>query len=231
MNQIVTRGIVLRRIDYQEADRILTVLTPSHGKISLIAKGARRSKSKLAGGIELFSVSDITYIKGRKDISTLTSSRLRQHFPNITKDLDRTMAGYELLRRIDKIIESDVEDQAYFDLLQDGLEGLDIMNMSYQVADMWFSLHLLELTGHTPDFRQDNEDKPLQRDELYNFDYDLMRFVSHTAGRYNQQHIKFLRFAKQAGSPKKLSNLQVEQVIYEPCSQLVKHIVEHSLQV
>ena len=50
-----TKAIVLRRTDYGEADRILQLLTPS-GKRSVIARGVRKEKSKLAGGIELFSV-------------------------------------------------------------------------------------------------------------------------------------------------------------------------------
>jgi DNA repair protein RecO (recombination protein O) len=57
MKTIVTKGIVLTRTDYGEADRILHFLTPDQGKIAGIAKGVRKSKSKLAGGIELFSVS------------------------------------------------------------------------------------------------------------------------------------------------------------------------------
>jgi DNA repair protein RecO (recombination protein O) len=46
-----TQGVVLTRINYAEADRILTVLTEDFGKVSLIAKGTRKEKSKLAGGI------------------------------------------------------------------------------------------------------------------------------------------------------------------------------------
>jgi DNA repair protein RecO len=68
--QIVTKGIVLSRRDYQEADRILSVLTPDNGKVSLIAKGVRKPKSKLAGGIELFSVSQLTYLPSHNDLKT-----------------------------------------------------------------------------------------------------------------------------------------------------------------
>ena len=57
MKQLVTEVIILARTDYGEADRILTVLSPEYGKLRLLAKGVRRVKSKLAGGIELFSVS------------------------------------------------------------------------------------------------------------------------------------------------------------------------------
>ena len=52
------RAIVLRRTNYGEADRILQLLTPK-GKRSVMAKGARRERSKLAGGIELFALCDV----------------------------------------------------------------------------------------------------------------------------------------------------------------------------
>ena len=76
MNHKKTIAIVLKRIDYGEADRIVTVLTPDAGKLSLMAKGARRVKSKLAGGIELLSTSEINYIAGKGSLDTLVSSRL-----------------------------------------------------------------------------------------------------------------------------------------------------------
>ena len=65
MDRINTQAIVLRRTDFGEADRIINFLTPDRGKISGLARGVRKQKSKLAGGIELFSVSDITYLVGR----------------------------------------------------------------------------------------------------------------------------------------------------------------------
>ena len=52
-SDIKTLAYVLRRTNYGEADRILNIITPN-GKISAIAKGARKEKSKLAGGIEMF---------------------------------------------------------------------------------------------------------------------------------------------------------------------------------
>src|SRR4051812_43718179 len=102
MKQILTSGIVLKRTNYGEADRIITFLTPDHGKIRLIAKGVRRVKSKLAGGIELFSVSHLTYIEGKREIGTLISTRLEKHYGDIVKDIDRVQLGYELIKLLDK---------------------------------------------------------------------------------------------------------------------------------
>ena len=70
-----TEAIVLRRTDYGEADRILQLLTPE-GKKSVVAKGVRREKSKLAGGIELFSVSEVVIHEGKGDLGILTGAKL-----------------------------------------------------------------------------------------------------------------------------------------------------------
>ena len=59
-----TEAIILRRTDYGEADRILNILTPS-GKISAIAKGVRKARSKLAGGIEMFTLAELLIHSGR----------------------------------------------------------------------------------------------------------------------------------------------------------------------
>ena len=124
MNQIQTTGIILSRTDYGEADRIITVLTPNQGKLRLMAKGVRKSNSKLAGGIELFSVSQLSYIKGRGEISTLVSTRLVKHYGNIVKNIDRVQLGYSIIKMLNKTTE-DQPEEAYFELLQKGFEALD----------------------------------------------------------------------------------------------------------
>ena len=63
-DDIKTLGLVLRRTNYGEADRILNIITPT-GKISAMAKGVRRARSKLAGGVEMFSLSEYVIHCGR----------------------------------------------------------------------------------------------------------------------------------------------------------------------
>lgn len=62
-----TKAVVLRRTNYGEADRILQLLTPD-GRRSVMARGVRKEKSKLAGGIELFAVSDVVIGEGKGDL-------------------------------------------------------------------------------------------------------------------------------------------------------------------
>src|ERR1700752_4542275 len=105
IKQTITSAIVLSRTSYQEADRILTLLTPDYGKLRVLAKGVRKSKSKMAGGIELFSIAEIGFIRGKGEMGTLTSSRLIKHFGTIVQDITRTTAGYEIIRVLNKTTE------------------------------------------------------------------------------------------------------------------------------
>lgn len=205
--QIVTTGIVLSRNDFQEADRLLTILTPDHGKIKTIAKGVRKPNSKLAGGIELFSISNITFMPGRGDFATLISTRLLTHYGNIVKDIQRTMLGYELLKRINRLTEQAAGEE-YFNLLQTTLEGLDDLELSCELIELWFTMQLLFTTGHGPNLRTDSEGKKLTPDKLYLFDFDSMAFRIQTNGPFNANHIKLMRLG--AGTEKPLVLKQVK---------------------
>jgi DNA repair protein RecO (recombination protein O) len=192
MNQLNTTAIILKRTDFGEADRILTLLTPDHGKLRLMAKGVRRVKSKLAGGIELFSVSHITFIQGRGDIGTLISTRLQQHFGSIIKDIDQVQLGYELIKRLDKATEDQAEGE-YFTLLQQAFEALDAGTIPRDLIQIWFSAQLLQQSGHAPNLQTDTAGNKLAADQKYNFDVEAMTFAAHPSGRFVPADIKFLR--------------------------------------
>src|SRR3989338_6386968 len=109
MKRFTTKGIILSRTDYGEADRILSFLTDDHGKVKAIDKSVRKTQSKLAGGIELFSVSGLPLIDGRGEVNPLISSRLVRHYGNIVKDIERTKAAYEVLRMIGRATQDQPE--------------------------------------------------------------------------------------------------------------------------
>src|SRR6478736_6650921 len=137
MNQQLTTAIVLRRTNYGEADRILTLLTPDHGKLRVMARGVRKVKSKLAGGIQLFNISHITFMPGRGEIGTLVSTRLERHYGTIVKDLERVQLGYELIKQLDKATEDQAE-AAYFTLLHQSFEALDAAEIPLPLIRLWF---------------------------------------------------------------------------------------------
>lgn len=229
MNQIVTSGIVLSRTNFGEADRIITMLTPEHGKVRLMAKGVRKIKSKLAGGIELFSVSQITYIPGKSDIHTLISSRLTKHYGNIVHDITRTMLGYELLKRINRATE-DATESAYYELMQTSLQALD-GTVSEQLLELWFDAQLLKISGHQPNLVSDAAGKRLQADQLYTFDFDNMTFLQADNGLLTPAHIKFLRLVFGLEAPELLGQVTDAPKVMGPCYQLISSIRQQLIRI
>ncbi len=205
MKQIVTQAIVLNRTNFQEADRIITVITPV-GKRSLLAKGVRKVQSKLAGGIELFSVCELTYLEGKSDLQTLISSRLVSHYQHIVADLDRTMVGYRLLKLINGITEADVSPD-YFQLVVQALEILDNTTIDIALVEVWFASSLLSLEGLDINVATDSQGNTLDKDSTYSFDYHVMAFARRRNGQYSARHIKLLRLMKSIKKPLQLAML------------------------
>ena len=219
-HQQVTTGIVLTRTDYGEADRILTLLTPDQGKLRLMAKGVRRVKSKLAGGVELFSVSDLTFIRGRGDIGTLVSARLKTHYAHIVQDLDRTMLGYELMKQLNKVTEDEPE-TAYFHVLQETFEALNDRNIALDLIRVWFNAQLLRLDGHMPNLQTDPDGTKLEAGKTYEFSFDDSAFVARPDAPYKADAIKFLRLVFSDNTPHALSRVAGVVEITAQTGQLV----------
>ena len=224
MHKIVTKGIILARINYGEADRILTILTPDHGKLRLMAKGVRKLKSKLAGGVELFSISDLTYIEGRGEIGTLVSSRLETHYGKIVHNLERTTFAYEALKLINKVTE-DEADKGYFDFLAITLEALDRETLNLMTVRLWLYAHIMQLSGHAPNIQTDKQGNSLISDTVYDFALDDMAFYINTSGLYSAKHIKLLRLALIANTPEQLAIVHGTDDIIASLVGLVKNMI------
>lgn len=232
MKQFVTKGIVLSRVDFAEADRIITFLTSDQGKIKAIAKGVRKSKSKLAGGIELFSVSELTFITGRSDIKTLISSRLQIHYGNIVKDLNRTAATYEAIKLTSKATEENPE-EAYFKLLQSAFAALDNSELDPTLSLLWFEMQLIKLSGHTPDLKSDADGTKLKEATTYNFYPDQMRFVpkQDEQGIFTANHIKFLRLGFSATEPNVLGRIEGSENLAADARPLIQTMLQSFVRI
>jgi DNA repair protein RecO len=230
MKQITTVGIVLNRTEFGEADRIITMLTPEYGKLRLMARGVRREKSKLAGGIELFSVSDITFVKGRGEIYMLISSRLQKHYASIVQDINRTLLGYELTRTLHRATEDELEPM-YFKLLQDTYEALDNSLVPLQLISTWFSAQILQLAGHKPSLQSDENGDKLQQKRSYDFNFDHMIFINDDDGRFNSNHIKFLRLLFSSTDPQILARIQDSTVWLSDLSPIVQTMLKTQIRI
>lgn len=206
MKQFVTTGIILARTDFGEADRILTILTPDYGKLHLLARGVRKVKSKLAGGIELFSISSVTFIRGRGELGTLVSTRLNKHYGNIIKDIESVQLGYELIKLLNKATEDEPEPE-YFELLHSAFAALHDGIVTPLLLRSWFQAQLLRLAGHTPNLQSEPDGKKLDASLRYNFSFDDMAFAAHPEGAFSANDIKGLRLLFSGTAPAKFKQV------------------------
>ena len=186
-----TKAIVLRRTNYGEADRIVQLITPD-GRRSVMARGVRKEKSKLAGGIELFAVSDVVIGEGKGDLGVLTSAKLDHFYRHILEDYDRLQFAYTTVKLVARASET-VDEPEWFDLLQESLAGLDVLTIPLPLIETWFYLRYASLLGHDLNLELDVDGEQLEVDVLYRYDMAEQGLRKVSSGELTSEHIKLLR--------------------------------------
>lgn len=142
-----TEAVVIRRSDFGEADRVLTLLTP-RGKRRVVAKGVRKTTSRLAGHIELFTHATMLLAVGR-NLDIVTQSAIRESFDLLRADLERIGAAYYMAELVDRLTEDEDENTRAFELLVGTLRALDTTR-SISLVLRHYELHLLDALGYRP---------------------------------------------------------------------------------
>ncbi len=144
-----TRAVILNSIDFGESDRILTFYTHGHGKVKGIAKGARRSRKRFVGNLDLLS--HITLIFFRTDKSELVrveDAALIEGFPGLKADIDKLSEACYLLELVSEMTREGQVIPQVFDLL------LTFINMlgggDADVLLRYFEIKLLSILGYLP---------------------------------------------------------------------------------
>lgn len=221
MNFTRDQVIILGRTDYGERDRILTVLGRNFGKATIIAKGTRSAKSKLAGSIELLSEADIQYVAGKGKMHTLTGARLHKNYSQITSDIDRTMLAYDLLKILNKIIEEG-HGSEYYGLLSASLSSLNEVAVSQDLVKAWFYAQILDISGHLPNFSKDPGGNKLEETGGYNYDFDAHCFAPSGNGKYSVKDIKLLRLLATSKTVPRVNDETSASVVAQLVEQLVR---------
>jgi DNA repair protein RecO (recombination protein O) len=147
-----TEAIVLKRLNLGEADRVVTLYTPAEGKLRAIGKGVRRPASRLAGHLELFSLSVLQVARGR-ELDVVTQAETREAFRAVREDLGRTSQAYYALELVDRFTPDRLPNRAVFDLLEELLRNLAEPAPS-PLALSYFELHALAALGYRPQLTQ-----------------------------------------------------------------------------
>lgn len=139
--------MVLRSRKYREADSLLTLLTRSRGKVGAIAKGVRKSKSSLRGGVQVFTYNDMLLYKG-KSLDTVTQSECLEAFTTIQEDIKAITAAAYWSELLDALIPEGEGDNQVFQM---ALAGFHLLALSAnQLVIRSLEMKLLSMLGYSP---------------------------------------------------------------------------------
>lgn len=144
-----SEAIVIGRMDYGEADRILTVYTPQRGKFRVIVKGVRKPLSRLGPHLEYFTRCRLMLARGR-ELDTVTGAETIDHHLGLRSDLDAFGHASHLVEILNRLTEDRQEHEAVYDLLAESLrllaDGIDPFAIARH-----YELALLTLLGFKPE--------------------------------------------------------------------------------
>ncbi|MCK4641609.1 MAG: DNA repair protein RecO [Candidatus Marinimicrobia bacterium] len=189
MTLIKTEALVLKTIPFQETSSIVRLFTKEQGKISVIAKGARRMKSALRGYLEpLNYIEAIYYFKITRDIQTLSKVDLLQSFFSNTRDIECTLYGTAVLEVIDKVVRDHQYDDEIFYLAVQILKNMDLHADQCIVLFADFLLAVADILGYKLDTSVCSQCKARLKTAIYN--PGSGRLICRDCGRYTSSAYK-----------------------------------------
>lgn len=187
---IKTYAYVLRRTNYGEADRILNIITPL-GKMSVIAKGVRKEKSKLAGGVEMFSLIELVIHQGKSEFGVVTSATMKKYFNNILTDLNKMELAATALKKINKLSEHS-DNPEHFKIIDQTLNALNT-NIDLSMTEAWLLLNCHKAGGEEINLYFDADGKKLEPEKTYEWDTMEQALVERAGGSISANEIKLMR--------------------------------------
>jgi len=142
-------GVVLRRRELGEADRLITLYTREHGRLRAVAKGIRRPRSRKSGHLELLARVMVLLARGR-ELDVITQAEAIQLYPRLREDLVLVAKGSYLAELVDGFAPEGEAHPGLYDLLAESLERLD-QGLDAHAVVRHFELRLLDLMGYRPE--------------------------------------------------------------------------------
>lgn len=148
-----TDAVLLRKIEYGDHDFIISFLTRSQGKISVIAKNAKKSVRRFSGALDLFSLNHIQCVfpkKNKDGLIILSQADLENPFVNIRYDVFKTAYASFWVELIYLWLEENKIQSDLYDLLLFSLNALNSGTLSGEVASLLFQIRFMSITGFSP---------------------------------------------------------------------------------
>jgi len=141
-------AIVLRRMQYGETDNILTLYSRERGRISAIAKGARKAVSRLSGATELLCRSKFS-LASAKTLQIVRQAEVVASYPALREDLTRLANGLYAADLLSAFVTDDDPNPDLFDLLDAALNLISVVKAP-SLAARWYEIRLLDELGYAP---------------------------------------------------------------------------------
>lgn len=233
-----TEAIVLKRTDFGEADRLLTLYTRDYGKLKAIAKGARKPQSRKTGHVELFMRTQFLFAKGH-DLDVITQAEMVESYPALRDDLVRTTYAAYVVELLDRLTVEEGQHISLYNLLADTLGRLAVME-DVRLATRYYELRLLGLSGFQPQlFNCLSCDEPIQEQDQF-FSEELggllcpnCHAADHRARPVTAVAVKVLRYL-QTRSWETVQALQLKRPLHHELETIlhgyIRHILERDLK-
>lgn len=147
-----TDAVILRRQDFGEADRLVLLLTPDHGKFRAVAKGARKPAARKTGHVELFALVDMLIARGR-ELHVIAQAETKEPFLSLREDLVRATYANHLVELLDRFTAEQDTSRAEYDLLVQALGWL-CTEVDPRLVARYYEMALLGFAGFAPTLHQ-----------------------------------------------------------------------------
>lgn len=213
MANIKINGIVIAENNMGDYDKMLTVLTPNFGKISCVAKGARRPQSALLAGTQLFCFGEYMMYKGTNTYH-INSCETIEIFYNIRTDLDKLKYAIHINKIIQDITEENENCYRILQLYLNTLYTISETDKNLNLVISVFKMRLLSILGYTPRIMKCTKCK--EKDNLTKFSIKDNGFKCEACGRQDKSAIDMSESTKNAikyvitAPPKKLFSFNLK---------------------
>jgi DNA repair protein RecO (recombination protein O) len=154
MGSFQTKGIVLNQKKYSESSIIINVLTEDHGKMSFIANGVRKNKSKLpASYFQAFNILQINYIKStNSSLHRITEISTDSLLQNIIFDIQKSSICLFLAEFVNMSLQSQEQDKRFFIFLESIIQFIDQAKSEETLnIHLWTLIRLMQFNGINPE--------------------------------------------------------------------------------
>jgi len=166
---IKTKGIVIKRVNLGEADKIITLLTKDRGKIRVVAKGVRKPKARLVGFLDLFHYNEYLIAEGH-NLDIITSASTIENWHGINQSLQQVALAYYMAETIDKLIEETQEIGNVFNLIYFSFKTLHQNQVNLDVLKSFFEINIVSALGYKPELERCIEcNQIIQKDAWFSF--------------------------------------------------------------